>query len=43
MASERMFEVDQAAMMLALQRELAEMKKAHEEATKKNEEEIRNL
>jgi len=43
MASERMSEADQAAMMLALQRELSEMKKAHEEATRKNEEEIRNL
>ena len=38
-----MSEADQVTMMLALQRELAEMKKAHEEATKKNEEEIRNL
>ena len=43
MASERMSEADQAAMMLALQRELVEMKNAHEEATKKNEWEIRNL
>jgi len=43
MASERMYEADQAAMMLALQRELAEMKNANEEATKKNEWEIRNL
>jgi len=43
MASERMSEADQAAMMSALQRELAEMKKVYEEATRKNEEEIRNL
>jgi len=40
MASERMSEANQAAMMLALQRELTEMKKAHEEATRKNEEGI---
>jgi len=38
-----MSEADQAVMMLALQKELAEMKKAHEEAAKKNEEEIKNL
>ena len=38
-----MTEADQTAMMMALQKELAEMKKAHEEATKKNEEEIKNL
>ncbi|XP_068486801.1 uncharacterized protein [Phaseolus vulgaris] len=38
-----MTEADQTAMMMALQRELAEMKKAHEEAAKKNEEEIKNL
>ena len=43
MASKRMSEADQAAMMIAPQKELAEMKKAHEEATKKNEEEIKNL
>jgi len=43
MDSERMSEADQATMMLALQKELAEMKKAHEEATRKNEEEIKNL
>jgi len=41
--SERMSEADQTAMMLALQKEMAEMKKAHEKATRKNEEEIRNL
>ena len=34
MASERMSETDQATMMITLQKELAEMKKAHEEATK---------
>ena len=38
-----MTEADQTAMMMALQKELAEMKKAHEEAAKKNEEEIKNL
>jgi len=38
-----MSEADQTAMMIALQKELAEMKKAHEEAAKKNEEEIKNL
>jgi len=38
-----MSEADQVAMMLALQKELAEMKKAHEEAAKRNEEEIKNL
>jgi len=43
MVSERMPEADQATIMLVLQRELAKMKKAHEEAIKKNEEEIRNL
>ena len=43
MASERMLEADQAAMMLALQKELSEMKRAHEEATRKNKEEIKNL
>ena len=32
LASERMSKADQATMMLALQRELAKMKKAHEEA-----------
>ncbi|XP_068503764.1 uncharacterized protein [Phaseolus vulgaris] len=42
-AGERMSEADQTAMMLALQKEMAEMKKAHEKATRKNEEEIRNL
>ena len=35
-----MTEADQTAMMMALQKELAEMRKAHEEAAKKNEEEI---
>ena len=30
-------------MLMALQKELAEMKKTHEEATKMNEEEINNL
>jgi len=43
MASERMSEEDQVAMMLALQKELTEMKKAHEDGTRKNEEEIKNL
>jgi len=38
-----MSEADQAAMMIALQKELAEMKKAHEEAAKRIEEEIKNL
>jgi len=38
-----MSEADQAAMILALQKELAEMKKAHEEAARRNEEEIKNL
>jgi len=38
-----MSEADQAAMMIALQKELAEMKKAHEEPAKRNEEEIKNL
>jgi len=38
-----MSEADQTAMMIALQKELAEMKKAHEEVAKKNEEEIKNL
>jgi len=38
-----MTEADQTAMMVALQKELAEMKKAHEEAAKKNREEIKNL
>jgi len=38
-----MSEADQVAMLMALQIELAEMKKAHEETTKKNEEKIRNL
>jgi len=37
-----MTEADQTTMMMALQKELAEMKKAHEEAAKKNEEEIKN-
>jgi len=35
-----MTEADQTAMMMALQKELAKMRKAHEEAAKKNEEEI---
>jgi len=43
MASERMSEANQAAMLIALQKELAEMKRVHEEATRKNEDEIRNL
>jgi len=43
MASERMTEADQAAIMLALLKELAKMKKSHEEVAKKNEEEIKNL
>jgi len=38
-----MSEANQAAMMLALQKELAEMEKAHEEAAKRNEEEVKNL
>ena len=38
-----MTEADQTTMMMALQKELAEMKKAHEEAAKKNEEEIKSL
>ena len=38
-----MTEADQTAMMMALQKELAKMKKAHEETAKKNEEEIKNL
>jgi len=43
MASERMLEADQATMLMALQKELIEMRKAHEETTKKNGEEIKNL
>jgi len=43
MASERMSEADQTTMMITLQKELAEIKKVHEEETKKNEEEIKNL
>jgi len=38
-----MSEADQTTIMIALQKDLAEMKKAHEEAAKKNEEEIKNL
>jgi len=38
-----MSEADQTTMMIALQKELAEMKKAREEAAKRNEEEIKNL
>jgi len=43
MASESIPEADQAVMLISLQKELAEMKKAHKETTKKNEEEIKNL
>jgi len=43
MASERMSEADQAAMQMALQRELVKMKRTHEETTKRNEDKIRNL
>jgi len=38
-----MSEADQTTMMLALQKELTEMKKAHEEETRKNKEEIKNF
>ena len=43
MTSERMSEANQTTMLMALQKELAEMKKVHEETTRRNEGEIRHL
>jgi len=43
MGSEKMSEADQTTMLMALQKELAEMKRVHEEATRKNKDEITNL
>jgi len=40
---ERMTEVDQAMLLLSLQREMVEMKRKNEEVTKKNEYEIQAL
>ncbi|KAK7373271.1 hypothetical protein VNO80_06671 [Phaseolus coccineus] len=40
MASEKMPEVDQTTMLMALQKELVKMRRKHEETAMKNEEEI---
>jgi len=39
MTSDRMIEVEQAAILIALRKEMAEMKRKHEQ----NEEELKNL
>jgi len=40
MASERMFEIENMALLMSLQREMAEMKRRNEKITRKNEDEI---
>ena len=43
MASDKMSDADQMEMLMALQKEMAKMKRSHEESTRKSEEEMRNL